>query len=199
MIIILVEPKEIYHLLKRFKKLKPNKDLQISASQMLQLRELKYNPFQKTIGKALGLNKDEFLLPIDEKVKYDKKKEDFLNNKFDPNVLTLNVNTDKEALSSSKNDMMFDDMVMKSKFPINSLTNNIRQERLAMASTNGNNNFIDEEDRYANRIFDYPQYMGELENENKLIGKQNITFMRFCTALKIFSIHALPEEKIMCK
>lgn len=167
----------------------------ISVSQFMQLKELKHNPFQKTIAKALGLNKDEFLLPLGERVKYDKEKEDYFNNKLSPDILNVNSNPTERNLS--KNELMFSNEVMKENFNVPSLTNKIQQERLAYEATT--NNFINENDKNIKVVFENPKFVNEDVIDVKMIGKQNVSFLRFCKAMKVFHYRTLPEEKIWCK
>lgn len=169
----------------------------ISVSQLLQVKELRYSPFQKTLVNALGLNKDENLLPLEEKINYEKLKDEY-EQKRDPNILTLNTGSERKIVYPiSNNELMFEDVIMKKKFGVKSLTTTTQQERFVVEGRN--NNFIDENDKPITKLFNNVNSLADLNKEENLVGSQNVSFFRFCKAMKVFNVHSAPEEKIKCK
>ena len=194
-----------------FKKAKPNNDLKISSTQLLEIPFLKHCPFQKTLLRALNVEKDDLLLNPKEKVRFDKLKndEEFKKQK---DILTLNALSGRPLNPKSENDFMFDENVMKDKFNVKNLTNGIKQERLLYDNrrvNNINNNYITSNDKDKDKEGEINIVDGWFNDENPysttdnlnygIVGKQKYGFDEFCIIMRVFSDKILPEEKITCK
>ncbi len=166
------EPKEIYFLLLKFKKLEPNFEGKISNSQLLQLPEFKYSPFKHSLIRALGLKQD------------------------------LSIQDNEPALESRRLKYITDDnAILELDDRIKSDTNNKRTEdRENHKFLLMNNNYLKIEDKNKkNQILDRADLLNNKGQENILKGRQMISFLHFCKIMQVFSPFARPEIKIKCK